>query len=170
MAHFIDWQVSHLIKVAAESQGGVMTSFPRDQPPDVHMGDGVGVSAVLPASSALLCVVLSRWDDVVGPQTLHVWVPRDNSAPQLGRRVRYVTGHAVSCTSVSAAHGAASLSVVPDLHVAFVSRLFHAADAPFALAAVVELERLYFLHGRHTLLQHWLQRLAFKISPQLRQV
>jgi len=127
----------------------------------------------LASSGALLCVVLARWDDVVGPQALHVWAARDcgGHAPhQLGRRVRYVTGHAVSCTSVGAAPGAASLSVVPALRIVFASRLFHAANAPFAVAAVADIDRLRFLHARHALFQHWLHRLAAKMAPHLTQV
>ncbi|XP_059491327.1 guanine nucleotide exchange factor C9orf72-like [Neocloeon triangulifer] len=165
VANSVNVEVGHLIRVASNSS---LT----DQPPDLRLGDGVEVNVALPSTSPLLFMVLARWDDVVGPQTLYVWLPKQGGlcgAPMLGRRVRYVTSHAVSCNSVTAASGAASLRVVPDLRIVFMTRLFHASRAPFAVAAATELDKLYFVQGRHALFQDWMQRLADKIAPQLRQ-
>ncbi|XP_065335446.1 uncharacterized protein LOC135936531 [Cloeon dipterum] len=168
IANSVNAEVGHLIRVPSDG-----SQVAREQPPDLRLGDGVEVLAELPPNSPFLFLVLARWDDVVGPQALFVWLPKlRGAAPHasLSRRVIYVTGHAVTCMSDTFEVGASSLSAVPDLGIAFVARQFRDdAGEAYAIAAAADHAKLDFLHSRFALVQDWLQRLADKMGPQIHQ-
>lgn len=84
-------------------------------------GANLSVSYILPAEedSIISAIVLSKWDDIMGPQTVHVWLKdeanvkstrTEDSASHsvirnvcLAKSVKYVTVHTVNCTGLSSA-------------------------------------------------------------------
>jgi hypothetical protein len=87
---------------------------------NVH-GANLSVSYILPSEedSIVSAVVLSKWDDIMGPQTVHVWLKDEANVKILGtedtpghsvirnvclaKSVKYVTVHTVNCASLSSA-------------------------------------------------------------------
>ncbi|XP_069694227.1 guanine nucleotide exchange factor C9orf72 homolog isoform X2 [Periplaneta americana] len=85
--------------------------------PQVH-GASSNISYILPSveENIISAIVLSKWDDIIGPQTVHVWL-QDNadikstsirSIPYrtalnscLAKAVKYVTGHTVNYSGLS---------------------------------------------------------------------
>lgn len=87
---------------------------------NVH-GANLSVSYILPSEedSIVSAIVLSKWDDIIGPQTVHVWsqdkanvkiastedTPGRNVIKNvcLAKSVKYVTVHTVNCTGLNQA-------------------------------------------------------------------
>lgn len=126
--------------------------------PNVH-GVSSSVSYILPSEedNIVSAVVLSKWDDIIGPQTVHVWLKDDadvrslDSESTLGhhtirnmclaKSVKYVTVHTVNCTGlnsvISANYDSASvdlgqrssgLFIVPELDLIAQSLVFQLQD------------------------------------------
>lgn len=126
--------------------------------PNVH-GASSSVSYIFPSEedNIVSAVVLSKWDDIMGPQTVHVWLKDDayvrslDTKSTLGhhtirdmclaKSVKYVTVHTVNCTGLnsvlSANHGSASvdlgqrssgLFIVPELDLIAQSLVFQLQD------------------------------------------
>jgi hypothetical protein len=87
---------------------------------NVH-GANLSVSYVLPSEedSIVSAIVLSKWDDIIGPQTVHVWLKEEANVKILSTKdtpghsvirnvclaksVKYVTVHTVNCTGLNPA-------------------------------------------------------------------
>ena len=87
---------------------------------NVHCAN-LSVSYILPSEedSIVSAIVLSKWDDIMGPQTVHVWLKDEANVKILGKEdtaghsvirnvciaksVKYVTFHTVNCTGLSSA-------------------------------------------------------------------
>ncbi|KAJ9579434.1 hypothetical protein L9F63_024458 [Diploptera punctata] len=150
-------------------------------------GTNSSVSYILPSieESIVSAVILSKWDDIMGPQTVHVWlreeaksVPCHSDAKNktcLTKAVKYVTCHTVnytgsSCVSSNSADSTErsnSIFVVPELDLIAQSLVFQLRDqelnVPYSLALMVSYQHYnYFLHLRQ-LCRHWLQRMAARL-------
>jgi len=84
-------------------------------------GANLSVSYILPSEedSIVSAVVLSKWDDIIGPQTVHVWLKDEANLKILStedtpghsvirnvclaKSVKYVTVHTVNCTGLNPA-------------------------------------------------------------------
>jgi hypothetical protein len=126
--------------------------------PDVHCA-GSSVSYILPSEedNIISAIVLSKWDDIMGPQTVHVWLKNEVDMRNVDTRhlvgcsvirnmclakcVKYVTSHTVNYTGLNLAMslscGDATVSpvernsgifVVPELDLTAQSVIFHLQD------------------------------------------
>jgi hypothetical protein len=193
-------EVNHLIRITSES----IVDYPLPSVeirPDLMDDGGVTFdvdtvcSFVLPPESVLLAIVLSRWDDIVGPQTVQMWLKKDmeckssinyienklvcnhrndrysKNVTPIMKSVHYVTCHTVNCASVSATNSSSSMLIVPDLNMATISQLFHsqnhkdAPSVPFSLGVITSLSHCTFLHQRFNVVQNWIQRLTHHLLP-----
>lgn len=84
-------------------------------------GANLSVSYILPSEedSIVSAIVLSKWDDIIGPQTVHVWLKDEANVKILStedtpghsvirnvclaKSVKYVTVHTVNCTGLNPA-------------------------------------------------------------------
>jgi hypothetical protein len=126
--------------------------------PNVHCG-GSSVSYILPSEedNIISAIVLSKWDDIMGPQTVYVWLKSEvdmenvDSRSSVGHNViknmclansvKYVTSHTVNYTSlnsvVSPSCGDATVDpvernsgifIVPELDLVAQSLVFQLQD------------------------------------------
>jgi hypothetical protein len=126
--------------------------------PNIY-GASSSVSYIFPSveDNIVSAVILSKWDDIMGPQTVHVWLKGDADARSLdtkttmgnqtirnmclAKSVKYVTVHTVNCAglnsvssancsraSVDAGHGSSGLFIVPELDLIAQSLVFQLQD------------------------------------------
>jgi hypothetical protein len=165
ICHFIhvDSSKSSKFPVVSTAERTCLEEIKQDPPaecslPNAHDA-GSPVSYILPSEedNIVSAVVLSKWDDIMGPQTVHVWLKHDadertlDSKSTLGhhtirnmciaKSVKYVTVHTVNCTGLnsvlSANYGSASvdlgqrnsgLFIVPELDLIAQSLVFQLQD------------------------------------------
>jgi hypothetical protein len=133
IASSVQEEVCHFIPVDSSEKGRlpavstVDTSYLEELKPDppaeynlpnVH-GASSSVSYIFPSEeeNIVSAVVLSKWNDIMGPQTVHVWLKDDADIRsldtkrtlghhmirnmQLAKSVKYVTVHTVNCTGLN---------------------------------------------------------------------
>ncbi|XP_033609578.1 guanine nucleotide exchange C9orf72 homolog isoform X2 [Cryptotermes secundus] len=208
VCHFfhVDTSKSNKFPAVSTADRTYLQEIKQDPPAEYSLpndhGANSSVSYILPSEedNIVSAVVLSKWDDIMGPQTVHVWLKDDadvrslDSKSTLGQHtirnmclaksVKYVTVHTVNCTGLnsvlSANYGSASgdlgqrssgLFIVPELDLIAQSVVFqlqdHKLSVPYSLALTVSYQHYsYFLHLRQ-LCQHWLQRMAARLSAIL---
>lgn len=81
----------------------------------------------------LIGIIVSRWDNIVGPQSIYLWTEEmtsvfypTNLPSQLNRLVKYVTDHTVDHQTVTGGYipptvQRTTLCIVPDLSLAYLS-------------------------------------------------
>lgn len=134
-------------------------------------------SCVLPATEEHLisAIVLSRWDDIMGPQTVHVWTEQTETNTcniDMLRAIRYVTNHTVSQTAETSGMGP-KIFVVSDLRIIAQSLTFGVCvhrrqrRVPHSISVLVSLSQYSsFLELRY-LCHQWLIRTAARLQTQL---
>ena len=156
--------------------------------------DSSSISYILPSvhDSIVSGVILSKWDDIMGPQTVHMWLREDvrngshHSSTQnntcLAKAVKYVTSHTVNYTgahynissNTDTSERNSSIFLVPELDLIAQSLVFQLRDqdlnTPYSLAVMVSYQHYsYFLHFRQ-LYRHWLQRMTARLHVILLKV
>lgn len=165
VCHFIHVDSSKRDRLPAVSTADVayLEEIKPDPPaeynlPNVH-GASSSVSYIFPSveDNIVSAVVLSKWDDIMGPQTVHVWLKDDADARSLdtkstlghhtirnmclAKSVKYVTVHTVNCTGlnpvssancgsapVEVGQGSNGLFIVPELDLIAQSLVFQLQD------------------------------------------
>jgi hypothetical protein len=126
--------------------------------PNVHCA-GSSVSYILPSEEDNItsAIVLSKWDDIMGPQTVHVWLKSEVDMRNMDTRssvghsvirnlclaksVKYVTSHTVNYTglhsvmssncgdaTVNPVERNSGIFIVPELDLIAQSLIFHLQD------------------------------------------
>ncbi|XP_049845723.1 guanine nucleotide exchange factor C9orf72-like isoform X2 [Schistocerca gregaria] len=134
-------------------------------------------SFVLPSAEEHLIsvIVLSRWDDIMGPQTVHVWMEQAEKTTcniDRIRAIRYVTNHTVSQAAETSAMGP-KIFVVSDLHIIAQSLTFgvrvHRGQRrlPHSISVLVSLSQYSSFLELRCLCHQWLIRTAARLQTQL---
>ncbi|XP_047102038.1 guanine nucleotide exchange factor C9orf72-like isoform X1 [Schistocerca piceifrons] len=134
-------------------------------------------SFVLPSAEEHLIsvVVLSRWDDIMGPQTVHVWMEQAEKSTcniDMIRAIRYVTNHTVSQAAETSAMGP-KIFVVSDLDIIAQSLTFgvrvHRGQRrlPHSISVLVSLSQYSSFLELRCLCHQWLIRTAARLQTQL---
>ncbi|XP_046984554.1 uncharacterized protein LOC124554908 isoform X2 [Schistocerca americana] len=134
-------------------------------------------SFVLPSAEEHLIsvIVLSRWDDIMGPQTVHVWMEHAEKSTcniDMIRAIRYVTNHTVSQAAETSAMGP-KIFVVSDLHIIAQSLTFgvrvHRGQRrlPHSISVLVSLSQYSSFLELRCLCHQWLIRTAARLQTQL---
>lgn len=158
---------------------------------EVNQANGLDLtfSYILPPADIckVFAIVLSKWDDIMGPQSIHVWLPEKSGSNeqkafandstqediQMRRAVKYVTCHTVNYMGLGRGDNPqTSVFVVPDLELVAQSLVFHWKErrllVPYSLAVVVNYSHYSaFLHLRQ-LLHNWLHLTAQRIQSYLK--
>jgi hypothetical protein len=168
MQHFLHVDSSQSSRLPAVS--ATDTTYPEEIKPHLPAefnlpniyGAGSAVSYILPSveDSIVSAIVLSKWDDVMGPQTVHVWLRDDVDMKSqdigstlnhsvmrnmyLRKSVKYVTSHTVNYTGlnsvllpssgnvpVDAGESNSGIFIVPELDLVAQSLVFQLQNHEF---------------------------------------
>jgi hypothetical protein len=140
-------------------------------------------------NDVLLGVVVSRWDNIVGPQWVYVWTEELTSLfhpaplpPALARLLKYVADKTVDHHEVDGARVVSprarrsALTLVPDLDLAYVSLSIRvpgegsAPAVPHSLALLAHLPLLNHFLLQRPLLTSWLAEFGPKVAVLLAKV
>jgi hypothetical protein len=164
VCHFIDVDSSKNSRLFAVNTADTCLEEVKADPPaectlsNVHDAS-LSVSYVLPSEedSIISAIVLSKWDDIIGPQTVHVWLKGEANEKVLGtedtpgnklirnvclaKSVKYVTVHTVNYTGLNSAlspcHGSdiadpgqknSGIFIVPEIDLVAQSLVFQLQD------------------------------------------